>query len=149
MTPSEAKPIKVQKSVFDLDSKEDVTLQKVGNCPPVATMHELNERLAHDSATILWVMNKGLEAHFRETLEADETVPWQLLDGEGNLVPFSGTTLSEEKSAQLAANVLSMAKMLFGYSKDMVGGKDAKRKAKDDAQAMLLSNPAVIEALKK
>jgi hypothetical protein len=46
-----------------------------------------------------------------------------------------------------------MAKMLFGYAKQMVpdvaANRAAKKLAKERAAEMLLSNPAVIEALKK
>ena len=73
--------------------------------------------------------------------------------GEMELAAFSGTALSEEKSKQLSANILNMAKMLFGYAKNMFPdvkqNREAKKVAKEKAAEMLLSNPAVIEALKK
>jgi|ERR1035438_294368 hypothetical protein len=158
MTPSAATELRVTKTVFDLDSRDDVTVVKIGTSTPVTTMAEFTARLNNDSAIILAVINDGLAAYDREQLAADETKTWQVEseDDKGATVyaPFAGTLLSEEKSKQLAVNVLSMAKMLFGYAKDMVKGdvkanRDAKKLAKEKAAEMLLSNPAVIEALKK
>ena len=143
------KELRVSKKVFDLDSRDDVEVVKIGEFTPVATMAEFTSRLGNDSAIILQVVNDGLEAYTQQKLAADNTIGWSVEDEEGKVTPFSGTLLTEEKSKQLAANVLNMAKMLFGYAKDMVGGKTAKKEAKEKAQEMLLSNPAVIEALKK
>lgn len=156
MTPTTqtSKEIRTTKSVFDLDSKSEVTVVKIGQFTPVANMQEFVSRLGNDAAKILTIVNDGLENHERTQLATDESKPWQVEDenettGEKTLAPFSGTLLSEDRSKQLAVNVLSMAKMLFGYAKDMVGGREAKAAAKAKAQEMLLSNPAVIEALKK
>ncbi len=147
-TPTGVKELRVSKSVFDLDSRGEVDVVKIGQFTPVATMHEFTARLGNDAAKILQVVNDGLEAYDREQLAASAS-PWMVEDEEGKTTEFSGTLLTEEKSKQLSANVLNMAKMLFGYAKDMVGGKEAKREAKNKAAEMLLSNPAVIEALKK
>jgi len=153
VTPSTTKEIRTTKTVFDLDSKFDVTLVKVGQFSPVTNMQEFVVRLGNDAGKILAIVNDGLESHERNQLSTNESIAWQQEDenenGETVLTPFSGTTLTEEKSRQLGQNVLNMAKMLFGYAKDMAGGKEAKRAAKAKAQEMLLSNPQVIEALKK
>ena len=152
-SPATTKEIRTTKTVFDLDSKSDVTLVKVGTFSPVTNMQEFVSRLGNDATKILAIVNSGLESHEQSQLSSNESIAWQQEDeneaGETVLIPFAGTTLSEEKSKQLAANVLNMAKMLFGYAKDMAGGKEAKRAAKAKAQEMLLSNPQVIEALKK
>lgn len=133
-------------SVFDLDTKSDITLFKQGTFTPATNAQEALAAVGNDSETFLKVINAGLRDFVREQLSANESVAWQAKDEEGNLVPFSGTTISEEKSKQLAANVLNMAKMVFGYAKEM--GRDEKRVAKDKAQDMLLSNPAVLASLK-
>ena len=153
-TPAESTiALRVQKTVFDLDRKDDVTVVKIGSFTPVANMQEFVHRLGNDSGKILSIVNAGLQDWSRSQLADDTTVAFQEVteaeDGTEKLVPFTGTLLSEEKSKQLSANILNMAKMLFGYAKDMVGGKEAKRAAKDKAAEMLLSNPAVVEALKK
>jgi hypothetical protein len=153
MTPSAATELRVTKTVFDLDSRDDVTVVKIGTSTPVTTMAEFTARLNNDSAIILQVINDGLAAYDREQLATNSSVGWSVEDEEGNVTPFTGTLLSEEKSKQLAVNVLSMAKMLFGYAKQMVpdvaANRAAKKLAKERAAEMLLSNPAVIEALKK
>lgn len=133
-------------SVFDLDTKSDITLYKQGTFTPATNAQEALAAVGNDSETFLKVINAGLRDFVREALSANAELPWQAKDEEGNLIPFSGTTISEEKSKQLAANVLNMAKMVFGYAKEM--GRDEKRVAKDKAQDMLLSNPAVLASLK-
>lgn len=133
-------------SVFDLDTKSDVTLYKRVTFEPVANTADALARVGNDSAAFLKIINDGLRSFTNEQAKADVSIPWQAKDEEGNLIPFSGTTITEEKSNQLAANVLSMAKMLFGYTKEM--SRDEKRVAKQKAQDMLLANPAVVDALK-
>lgn len=133
-------------SVFDLDTKADITLFKQGTFAPVENTADALARVGNDSSIFLKIINAGLRDYTREQLADAADIAWQAKDEEGKLVPFSGTTISEEKSKQLAANVLNMAKMLFGYSKEM--GRDEKRVAKDKAQDMLLANPAVVDALK-
>ncbi len=146
-TPTGVKPLEVSRSVFDLDSKDDVTVVKIGSFTPVSTMAEFTARLGNDAAKILSVVNEGLEAYDREVL-ANNDQPWQVKAEDGTLSNFSGTLLNEEGSKFFAASVLNFAKMVFKYSKDMAGGKEAKRKAKEQAADVLLSNPATIEALK-
>ena len=148
-------PISVRTRVektFDLDSKENVEVFKTGSFQPVEDAKQAMERIGHDSKVFLEILNDGLQEHFKRSLAADSSVPYSVEDDEGNVSTFSGTLISEEKSKQLNANVLNMAKMLFGYSKKMKDSveenRKAKAEAKDKAQAMLLGNPQVIEALK-
>ena len=151
-------PIRVSQTVFDIDAREDVQLVKTGDVAPVSTMNEFVSRLGNDSALILRLCNAALIEYAKEELEQDETKPYMAVesDDEGNetLVPFTGTALSMERSKQLNANVVNMAKLLFGFDKNMVPGdktanREAKKVAKSKALDMILSNPAVIEALKK
>lgn len=137
--------LRIQRTVFDLDSKGDVTVIKDVEFSPVASMQEALAKVNHDGAKMLAIVNAGLRDYTREQAETDGT-PWMQEDEEGNKSEFSGTLLSEEKSKQLAVNALNMAKLLFGYTKE--GEKAAKREAKAKAMDMLLSNPAVVEALK-
>lgn len=146
MTPNGSKELKTQKTVFDLDSNEDVTLFKVGTFNPIGNISELTARLGNNATLILEIINDGLRQHEMKNLEGSET-PWQVENEEGALVAFTGTPISEEKSKQLAANVLMMAKLAFGFSKEM--SPEEKRKAKDSARAQLLANPVVIEGLKR
>ena len=147
-TPSTQNEIRVTQTGFDLASLEDIQTVKVGIFTPVLNMQEFVERLSNDAAKILSIVNAGLQDYTRQQLAADTSVAWQTESEDGVLTPFTGNLLSEDKSKQLAANVLNMAKMVFGYAKDMAGGKEAKRAAKEKAQAMLLANPQVVESLK-
>ena len=165
--PNGVKTIEINRTRFDLDSKGDVSLRKVGQFKPVADMSEFVARLGNDSAKILEIVNDGLENFATKQLAADETAPWYLLGEDGEIVTdenkqpvvFAGTTLSEERAKQFNAMVLLNAKLMFGYpdsklpknaSKDQV---EANRKLKETARQaaldMMLSNPAVVEALKK
>lgn len=157
-TPNGNKTIEVVKSVFDLDSKGDVTVKKIGTFAPVATMEEFTSRLGNDASKILQIVNDGLEKYTESALLADSNVPWQLVDenedGTETLTPFTGTLLSAEKSKSLNATVINFAKLMFGYAKNMVQGdadanRAAKKAAKDQALALILSNPAAVENLKK
>lgn len=141
----EPQVLETTSNVFDLDSRDYVTVLKRGTFNPPADAKEVMSRIGNDSITFLSILTQGLKDYEKNQLR-DSSAPWMVEDEDGNLQPFSGTTITEEKGKQLAANVLNMAKMLFGYSKEM--DRDEKRAAKSKAQDMLLSQPAVIEALK-
>jgi hypothetical protein len=152
--------ISKSKSVFDLDSKADVSVIKVGQFTPVTTMQEFVERLGNDSAAILKVVNDGLIAFATEQLATANDVPWKVVDDEGNPgADFNGTLLSEEKTKQLGATVLNIAKMMFGYPDvprgtkqtpaELAANRAKKSEAKQAAIDFVLSNPAAVEALKK
>ena len=167
-TPQNAeRTIEINKTRFDLDSKGDVSLRKVGKFKPVADMQEFVARLGNDSAKILQIVNDGLEEYSRREMETDSATPWLVVGEDGEIatddqkqpVVFSGTVLSEEKAKQFNATVLNMAKMMFGYpdgklaknaSKEAIeANRKAKQAARDAAQDFLLSNPAAVEALRK
>ena len=156
--PSGNVPLEVTKVVFDLDSKGEVTVRKVGDFTPVENMEQFVQRLNSDAALILKLANKALENYTEDQLSADTNVPWQQVEEDENgnetLVPFSGTLLSPEKSKGLNATVINLAKVIFGYAKQMVPGdvnanREAKKAAKQSALNMILSNPAAIEGLRK
>jgi len=144
----ETQTLKIQKTVFDLDSKDDVTVIKEVTFTPVDSTQAALTIVGHDAKKFLEIINAGLRDYTRDQATTDNSIPWMQEDEEGNKTPFSGTMLTEEKSKQLASNVLNMAKLLFGYAKDMLGGRDAKKAAKAKSLDMLLSNPQVVEALK-
>ena len=143
--------LNVTQTVFDLDRKDDVTVFKSVTFTPVDSTKEALERVGNDSAKFLEIVNAGLADYTREQAKTDSSQPWMEKDGEEEK-EFSGTLISEEKSKQLAANVLNMAKMVFGYQKEMSADKAESKKlkaaAKDKAQDMLLGNPAVVASLK-
>lgn len=166
-TQPEAVEIRIPRTQFDLDSKGEVSLVKIGKFQPVATMEEFVARLGNDSNAILNIVNDGLEEYSRKALLSDSSIPWYKLteegdvevDAEKNPVPFTGTLLTEEKSKQFFATVLNMAKMMFGYPDQKLpkgatkaeqdANRELKNKAKAQAQDLILSNPAAVEALKK
>jgi hypothetical protein len=151
-------PMEVSKTVFDLDSKGEVVVRKVGEFAPVENMEQFVARLNSDAALILKLANKALESYTEDQLASDENVLWQLVEEDENgnevLSPFSGTLLSPEKSKGLNATVINLAKVIFGYAKQMVPGdveknRAAKKAAKEQALNMILSNPAAVEGLRK
>ncbi len=154
-TPTAEKTITVTQKIFDLDSKDYVELTKTGPLVPVTTMQEFTDRLGNDATRILEFANRAVEEYEKEQLEKNESIPWMQPDEEDEekLVPFTGQPLSAEKGKTLQASVIQFAKLLFGYSKNMVPGDkkanaDAKRAAKDQALAAILSAPGAIERLK-
>jgi hypothetical protein len=140
-----AETLRIQRKQFDLDSKEDVTLIKEVTFEPVTSNAEALARVGNDAKQFLEIVNQGLKDWTREQAAGDST-PWFVEDEDGEKTVYSGSSISEEKSKQLALNVLNMAKMLFGYSKSM--SRDQKKAAKEKAQSMLLSNPVVVDSLK-
>jgi hypothetical protein len=155
MTPSTPKQeLRIERKVFDLDSKSDVELAKViPDWTGITTMAEFNERLGSDHKRILEVLNKGLKEFESEKLAENPDVAWQKVGDDGELSEFVGTPISAEMSEKLAKTVLAVAAMSFGYAKEMIAGdveknREAKKKAKADALAFILSAPGAIERLK-
>ena len=153
-----SKKLEVRKSVFDLDSKGEVTVVKIGEFSPVSTMEEFVSRLSNNAAAILQIVNDGLEKYTENQITSDAAVPWQLVEedetGAETFAPFTGTLISAEKSKQLGATVINIAKLMFSYAKQMVPGsveenRKAKAAAKQSALEMILSNPAAVESLRK
>ena len=149
----------VRKEVFDLDSKKDQIVVKRGKFTPVSDMQDFLNRLNNDSAAVLAVVNDGLRNHEEKKLESDKSVAWEIVSEDENgdeiysPVPESFAPISEARKKDLKASIISFAKLLFGYERTMVKGDDAanaaaKKKAKDDALAMIMSNPAAVEKLK-
>jgi hypothetical protein len=150
--------LKVEQVGFDLKSQGEVTLRKVGDFTPINDAGEFVNRLGGDSALILQLMNKALVIHTQEQLAGDPNVPWQLVEedeetGVETLVPFDGSLIDGEKAKALKPTVIQIAKLIFGYAKNMVPGDKeansvAKKAAKDKALASILNNPAMVEGLK-
>lgn len=157
--PNGTKQIKINRSVFDLDSKSEVEVVKSGTFTPVANMQEFVERLGNDSSKILEIVNDGLEEYAKKQLADDSAIAYMVADEEGTLVPFEGTLIGEEATKRLQNSVLQIAKMTFGYpevprgtkqtAEQMVATRAKKVEAKNGALEMLLANPAVVESLKK
>lgn len=154
-----SRSIEINSRIFDLDSKDEVLVRKVGTHAPVRDMQDFVSRLNNDSKLILELVDEALEAYEKRQLEADPNVPWQEVGEDGTVIgPFSGTPIAEEKLEAFQKTVLQFAKLMFGYpdgrlpktatKSERDAAKAKKTEARDAAISMLLSNPAAVEALK-
>lgn len=136
--------IRIQKTVFDLESFEDVTLVKEVPFSPVAAIDEALARLGNDSAKLLAVVNDGLRSELRST-ERDNSEGYFLADEDGKP---SGETFAgiAADNAKVNAVVLAMAKSVFGLNPSM--SKEQKRAAKDSAVNLVRTTPAIVEGLR-
>lgn len=141
--PNTIETLKVQSSVFDLDSMSDVTLVKSIDFTPVTSNHEALARVNNDATKFLEVINRGLKAVEQAAAKDNDSLSWMVEDEEGKLVPFSGTPAD---SKTVNGMVLNMAKASFGYfqAKDA----DGRRASKDAAMAFIKSQPVLIEGMK-
>ena len=150
------------KSGLDLDSRQEVTLKKIGTDTPITSINDFVARMNNDSAAILKLVQNAYNEYANEQLAKNESVPWQLAttDEKGieTLAPWEGFILEGEKLKSFQLMVLQMAKLQFGYpdEKPPKGSPEAKlawqkqkEDAKSQAQEMFLSSPATVAALKK
>jgi len=140
MTPSTESTVKMlplQRTGIDLDTMNDVTLVKDVPFTPVKTTQEALERLGHNAAKFLEVINDGLESVARAAAIADPEIPWMQEDEEGNKTAFTGT-LADTKAVN--GLVLTLAKTAFNYPKDKNAPVEQKRAAKDKAFAFIKAN---------
>ena len=144
MTPSTTETLKIQKSVFDLDSFEDVTLVKEVAYSPVASTEEALARLGNDAAKLIAVINDGLRTELR-TSERENPAGFVLADEDGKPTEetFAGTIAD---SGKVNAVVLAMAKSVFGLNPK--ASREEKRKAKDAAINLVRTTPAIVEGLR-
>ena len=140
----ETQTLKVQRTIFDLDTMEEVTLVKAVNFEPVGSTQEALVRLGNNANKFLEVINRGLKSEEQASAVSNPSIPWQIEDEDGELSTFEGTPADNK---QVNALVLGLAKTVFGYSKD--AGTDKKREAKASAIEMIRSNDQIREGLKK
>lgn len=145
MTPNGTQEIKVQRTLLDLDSFEDVTLVKVGEFKPVQSADELMTRIGNDSAKFLKIVNDGLRSNEQQALKDNESVTWRVVGDDGK----PGDTYNGTPADPSVINplVLNIAKAATGYlqAKDAEGRKAAK----DAAIEMIKSSPVMLESIKK
>lgn len=140
---AEAIELKQQRTVFDLDTMDEVLVFKTGAFTPVETAKEALDRLANDSGKFLKVINEGLRAEAQRNLVNDESIGWQEEDEDGTVKPFNGTPADSKVVNPL---ILTLAKTIYGYNKDM--SADQKRAAKEAAMAMIKTNEPMKAGLK-
>ncbi len=136
---------RVQRTLFNLDAFQEVTLVKDFPDPaPVSTVQDALARLGNNSDRLMEIINAGLLNEERNKFAGDPN-GWLTVDEEGTLgAPFVGTVADQKK---VNALVLTMAKTVFGYSKDLDNA--AKEAAKTQAQEFIKNTPAIREGLKK
>lgn len=144
---AERKVAPITRTVLNLDDFENVLIVK--SPPPmveVTSIEELQERLGNDTAKLLKVINDGLEDAYRKAFEENEQEPWHEWDDEKDEPNgvFSGT-IAEPKAVN--SLVLTLAKTVFGFAKDMT--KDQKKAAKASAMEMIKANDAIKQGLQK
>ena len=142
----------ITKTVFDLNTFEEVTLTKnVPDFIPAENTTEVLARIGNDSAKMLELLNAGLKAEEREKVETDPSIPFLVPalndegeEIEGQLVPFTGAPANKEKVNALK---LTLAKTVFGLTKGMTA--DEKREAKNQALEMIKATPTIKAGLQK
>lgn len=139
-----AEELTTQSTIFNLDTMEQVTLKKTVTFEPVRSAAEFTERLGNDTVSILKAMNDGLRTAVYAKTKEDNGIPWMVETEDGKLEAFSGTPANMEGVNNL---VLSLAKQIFGYSKDKT--PEEKKAAKDSAVAFIRANDQIREGLKK
>lgn len=144
MTPTTAKTEKVTSTVFDLDTMSEVTLIKNVAFAPVSNSAEALARVGNDAGKFLAIINDGLRQHVRESAKSDNSIPWLQENDEGETTEFAGTPADSKAVNSL---VLTLAKTIFGYSKD--ADLKAKQAAKENAMKMIASNEAIRNGLKE
>lgn len=136
--------LRVQRSIFDLDAFEDVTLVKEFEHTEAESVQEALQRVGNNNDKLLAIINEGLRAEARRK-EATSPDGWHTFNDEGEINgDFSGT-VADPKAVN--ALVLTLAKTVFGYSKEMT--PEQKRAAKNSAEAMIKGTEAIRAGLKK
>ena len=131
----------VTSRIFDLSTFEEVEVGKLLDFTPVASIEEALEEL---DVELLKVINKGL-LEIAKAKARKETSGWHTFDEDGSLNgEFTGQPADMKKVNSL---VLTMAKTVFGFSKEM--SKDEKRAAKANAKSLIQSNEAIKAGLMK
>lgn len=138
------KKLRVQDTVFNLDTFTEVTLVKEVPFAPVSTVAEALAALGNDDNALLAVINKGLESNARKDAKSVPT-GWHTFTEEGEVNgEFSGTPADIKK---VNALVLTLAKTVFGYDNNAPLAE--KKAAKESAKAMIQGNTQIREGLKK
>jgi hypothetical protein len=141
----------INRTVFDLDSFEDVYLTKEVPFTPAASVEEALKRLGGDSAKLLEAVNDGLLADAKRVAAHDTSIPWmqetEQEDGTTKREQFSGTVAD---SKIVNGMVLNLAKSVYGYNKAAAAkDKAGKQKAKEAAMAFIAGNEVIKNGLKE
>lgn len=141
--------IRVQKTLTNLATLDDVLLVKEGKFAPVADAAEALSRLGGDSAALQEVINDGLKARAMQELRANGGGWHTFKEVDGELSdeingPFDGQVGDSKKINGL---VLQLAKSVFMLDKTM--SPEQKRSAKEQAREFIKANDAIRTGLSK
>lgn len=145
MIPTNAVTSKVQRTVFDLLSFDDLKLVKTVTLPgKPTTLEEALAAVGNDSERLLNVIHEGLVAETKAA--AYESIEGFCVTNEDGTAgdAYVGKFADEEKGKLINNAILSLAK-INGYSKDL--GAEKKRELKEKATAFLRDNPAMLASL--
>lgn len=135
--------LKVQRTIFDLESMSELTVQKEFDHTPITSVADALHRLGNDNGKLVAILEEGMQAEARRKAGA-EAGGWVVEDEDGNVTPFGGTQADSKK---VNALVLTLAKTVFGYSKDLDGA--GKASAKQSAMDMVKNTKAIRDGLVK
>lgn len=136
--------LKVTQTVTALETMEDVKLVKIIDFENVTTPEEALQRLGNDSAKLLEVINRGLQADAKDAAKTDDS-NWRTLDEKGNPNgPFSGEMVDPDKVGGL---IREMSK-IGGYT-DNKGNPEKRRQIREKATQMVKAMIQGNEELKK
>lgn len=148
MTPTQAvETMKIQRTVFDLASFDDVKLVKEISKPtPVTSVEEALAAVGNDRDALLSVINEGLEQKARESAYS-EISGFNQTDENGDSTgeQYTGKFVEGDAKKTINNGVLTIAKMFSGGAWDSAT-TDQKRGWKDQAKEMIRSNPAMLSS---
>lgn len=136
--------IKSNRTIFDLDKFDEVTLIKTATFTPAATASEALTRLGGDADKFLAIINKGLQRVAVESLAGDQSIPFHVVNEDGEIGDVWNGSPADMKAVN--ALQLALAKNVFGYEKEKP--LEAKRAAKDAAMEMIRTSEAMKNGLK-
>lgn len=143
-SPTAVQKVPLQNTIFDLDSMSEVTVQKTFEFQPALSVADALARIGNDQAKLLELINEGLIGEQRAKERVNPT-GWQVLNDEGETAgEFSGVQADVKK---VNALVLTLAKTVFGYSKDLDAA--GKASAKQSAMDMVKNTESIRNGLKK
>ena len=145
MTPTpKSEELRIEKTVFDLDSKADVDLVKVvPDWQGISTVAEFNTRLGADHTKILAVLNKGLREYEAEQLATQYRNSLESPRMRKESLPISREPQFPRKSPSNWTKCFSHCQNVFWLCKGNDSGlrqrsmrKTAKRKRKPRKKAL-------------
>ena len=141
--------LKIQRTVFDLSSFDDVKLVKEVPAPvKVASVEEALAAVGNDTAKLLAVINDGLVSDLRER-EYNSIAGFLVVDsesGDATETEYSGTFADEKKGKAINLMLLSMAKAFSGGMWDS-STREQKKAWKDAALTAVKATPAILASV--